>query len=111
MQDAQGTGAPFSLVVLKPRSMKRFSLWALHMIFLYFFPLGPLVSSGPSSGTALTFLPVAGTKDLTIIFLISTLISILGCGQVARRRNLDPTIKGSNPFTPAHTICLGSSVG
>lgn len=24
----------------------------------------------------------------------------LGCGQVARRRNLDPTIKGSNPFTP-----------
>ena len=130
MQDAQETGAPFSPAVLKPHFMERFSPWTLHMIFLYFFSLGPLLSSGPSSGTAFTFLfsrllagerecctlfffflSVAGTEDFTGISLISTLISILGCGQVARRRNLDPTIKGSNPFTPAHRICLGSSVG
>ena len=34
----------------------------------------------------------------------------MGCSQVVRHRNLDPTCKGSNPFTPVVSDCLGSSV-
>ena len=34
----------------------------------------------------------------------------MGCSQVVRHRNLDPTRKGSNPFTPVVLDRLGSSV-
>ena len=33
----------------------------------------------------------------------------MGCSQVVRHRNLDPTGKGSNPFTPVSCVCLDSS--
>jgi hypothetical protein len=34
----------------------------------------------------------------------------MGCSQVVRHWNLDPTRKGSNPFTPVVLDRLGSSV-
>ena len=34
----------------------------------------------------------------------------MGCRQAVRHRNLDPTCKGSNPFTPVVLDRLGSSV-
>jgi hypothetical protein len=34
---------------------------------------------------------------------ISLSIYKMGCSQVVRHRNLDPTFKGSNPFIPDHS--------